>query len=48
MKRCLEWCLHLGVCEVTVFAFGIENFSREKEEVDVLMTMARENLHKMA
>ena len=48
LKRCLEWCLHIGVQEVSVYAFSVENFKREKEEVDVLMTLARENLRKMA
>ncbi len=29
----LEWCLDLGVTEVTVYAFSIENFKRSKEEL---------------
>jgi len=36
----LEWCLHLGVETVTVFAFSIENFKRPKEEVEALMDLA--------
>ena len=38
----LQWCLDLGIKEVTVYAFSIENFRRSKEEVDGLMTLARE------
>ncbi|XP_066494685.1 dehydrodolichyl diphosphate synthase complex subunit DHDDS-like isoform X1 [Tiliqua scincoides] len=35
------WCLKLGIREVTVYAFSIENFKRSKEEVDGLMELAR-------
>ncbi|KAK2172055.1 hypothetical protein NP493_997g01065 [Ridgeia piscesae] len=38
----LEWCQELGVTEVTVYAFSIENFSRSQEEVDGLMELARQ------
>jgi len=40
LKETLEWCLHLGVETVTVFAFSIENFKRPKEEVEALMDLA--------
>lgn len=40
LKRCLEWCFHLGIKEVTVFAFALENFNRSAEEVKVLMDLA--------
>lgn len=42
LAECLQWCLELGVKEVTVYAFSIENFKRSKEEVDTLMKLARE------
>jgi ditrans,polycis-polyprenyl diphosphate synthase len=38
----LQWCLDLGVSEVTVYAFSIENFKRSKDEVDGLMALARD------
>lgn len=38
----LEWCQALGVTEVTVYAFSIENFNRSQEEVDGLMELARQ------
>lgn len=38
----LRWCLNLGIHEVTVYAFSIENFKRSKEEVDGLLELARE------
>ncbi len=44
----MEWCLNLGVAQMTVFAFAIENFKRTAEEVDVLMNLAKKNLLEMA
>lgn len=48
LKKCLEWCLNLGVEMVSVFAFAIENFNREKEEVEFLFKLAKVNLYEMA
>ena len=38
----LQWCLDIGITEVTVYAFSIENFKRSKQEVDGLMELARQ------
>lgn len=43
----LEWCLNLGIFEVTVYAFSIENFKRSKEEVDCLMELARQKFSRL-
>lgn len=43
----LEWCLDLGVTEVTVYVFSIENFKRSKEEVDGLMELAKQKVAKL-
>lgn len=40
----LQWCLDLGVEAITVYAFSIDNFRRETQEVDALMTLAEEKL----
>jgi ditrans,polycis-polyprenyl diphosphate synthase len=40
----LDICLQLGVKVVTVYAFSIENFKRPKDEVDVLMKLAKTKL----
>jgi len=32
----------MGIFEITVWAFSIENFRRTKEEVEVLMNLARD------
>lgn len=41
LAETLQWCMDLGVKEVTVYAFSIENFKRTEEEVNGLMDLAR-------
>uniref|UniRef100_A0A0K0DIX3 Alkyl transferase n=1 Tax=Angiostrongylus cantonensis TaxID=6313 RepID=A0A0K0DIX3_ANGCA len=43
----LEWCYDLGVREVTVYAFSIENFKRSPDEVGGLMKLAEEKFAKL-
>ena len=43
----LQWCLDLGITEVTVYAFSIENFKRSKEEVDGLMELAKQKFKRL-
>ncbi|XP_008517717.1 dehydrodolichyl diphosphate synthase complex subunit DHDDS isoform X5 [Equus przewalskii] len=45
--KTLRWCLNLGVLEVTVYAFSIENFKRSKSEVDGLMDLARQKFSRL-
>lgn len=40
----LQWCLDLGVEAITVYAFSIDNFRRDRQEVDALMALAEEKL----
>lgn len=47
ISETLRWCLDLGINEVTVYAFSIENFKRSKEEVDYLMELARQKFGKL-
>ncbi|XP_032691700.1 dehydrodolichyl diphosphate synthase complex subunit DHDDS [Odontomachus brunneus] len=42
LTETLNWCMDLGVNEVTMYAFSIENFKRSKEEVDGLMQLAKQ------
>ncbi|XP_003739523.1 dehydrodolichyl diphosphate synthase complex subunit DHDDS [Galendromus occidentalis] len=42
LSEVLFWCRELGVTEVTVYAFSIENFKRTKDEVDALLDLAEE------
>lgn len=47
LAETLRWCLNLGIHEVTVYAFSIENFKRSKEEVDGLMELARQKFSRL-
>lgn len=47
LSETLQWCQDVGIREVTVYAFSIENFKRTKEEVDTLMDLAREKFRKL-
>uniref|UniRef100_A0A6I8N627 Alkyl transferase n=1 Tax=Ornithorhynchus anatinus TaxID=9258 RepID=A0A6I8N627_ORNAN len=47
LAETLRWCLNLGVHEVTVYAFSIENFKRTKDEVDGLMDLARQKFTRL-
>lgn len=47
LAETLHWCLELGIKEVTVYAFSIENFKRTKEEIDGLMDLARQKFQRL-
>ncbi|XP_059060155.1 dehydrodolichyl diphosphate synthase complex subunit DHDDS-like [Achroia grisella] len=47
LSETLKWCLDLGIPEVTVYAFSIENFKRTEEEVDALMDLARDKFQRL-
>ena len=40
--KLFEWCVELGVKELTLYAFSVENFNRPKEEFDYIMKLFRE------
>lgn len=41
MTDTFKWCRDLGIIEITVYAFSIENFNRTEEEVSGLMELAK-------
>lgn len=47
LSQALQWCLELQIKEVTVYAFSIENFKRSQDEVDTLMSLAREKFARL-
>ncbi|XP_051175832.1 dehydrodolichyl diphosphate synthase complex subunit Dhdds [Leptopilina boulardi] len=47
LSETLQWCFQLGIFEVTVFAFSIENFKRTKQEVDDLLELARQKFQRL-
>ena len=42
-----QWCYDLGVTEVSVYAFSLENMKRSQDEVDTLMNIARVKLREI-
>ncbi|MBW2967899.1 di-trans,poly-cis-decaprenylcistransferase [Candidatus Woesearchaeota archaeon] len=40
--KLLEWCNEIGVKELTLYSFSMQNFKRPKEEFDYLMRIFRE------
>ncbi|MHA1649791.1 MAG: polyprenyl diphosphate synthase [Candidatus Helarchaeota archaeon] len=42
VEEVLGYCWELGIRIVTLYVFSIENFNRPKDEVDHIMTLARE------
>ena len=44
----LDWCLKLGIKNLTVYAFSTENFNREESEVNFLMELIETAMREMA
>lgn len=47
LSECLRWCLDMGIEEVTAFAFSIENFKRNQDEVNELLNLAKEKFEQL-
>lgn len=47
LKQILDWCHDMEIREVTVYAFSIENFKRPGDEVNGLLSLAREKFAKL-
>ena len=48
LRRVLLWCFELGMKEVSVYAFSVDNFSRTPEEVEYLMDLAEAKLESLS
>ncbi|MAE42432.1 di-trans,poly-cis-decaprenylcistransferase [Candidatus Woesearchaeota archaeon] len=44
IRDLLEWCMELGIKEVTLYCFSTENFNRSKEEVNYLFNLFRKRI----
>jgi tritrans,polycis-undecaprenyl-diphosphate synthase [geranylgeranyl-diphosphate specific] len=44
IKELLNWCMELGIKEITLYCFSTENFKRSKEEVDYLFNLFRKKI----
>ena len=42
VEALLDWCVELGISEVTLYALSVENFNRPKEEFEYIMSLFRE------
>lgn len=47
IKEVLDWCKELGIKIVTIWAMSTENFSRPKEEVELLLSLMEEKLSEL-
>ena len=39
VEKLFDWCRELGVAELTLYVFSMQNFNRDKKEVDYLMNL---------
>ncbi len=42
VSKLIEWCTELGIKEVSLYAWSVENFNRPKEEFDYILKLFRE------
>ncbi|MFQ5815846.1 MAG: polyprenyl diphosphate synthase [Candidatus Hydrothermarchaeaceae archaeon] len=48
LEEVLDWCIDLGVKNITAYAFSMENFDRSEEEVESLFDLFEEYFYKVA
>jgi tritrans,polycis-undecaprenyl-diphosphate synthase [geranylgeranyl-diphosphate specific] len=44
IRQLLEWCVELGIKEVTLYCFSTENFKRDKKEINYLFELFRQKV----
>ncbi len=42
VEKLLDWCAELGINELTLYAFSVENFNRPREEFEFILKLFRE------
>ncbi len=47
VEKLLKWCTDLGIREITLFAFSVDNFNRPKEEFNYLMKLFKDSFDKV-
>jgi len=47
VEKLFSWCKELGIREVTLYAFSIENFNRPRDEFDFLMNVFRKEFKRL-
>jgi len=48
VEELLEWCKDLGITELTLYVFSMQNFNRPKEEFDYLMELFKKSFEKFS
>lgn len=46
VEKLLEWCNELGIKELTLYSFSVQNFNRPKKEFDYLMNLFKTEFEK--
>ena len=46
IEEVMEWCFDLKIKNLTLYAFSTENFKRNKDEVELLMNLCKNELNK--
>lgn len=47
VEKLFEWCVELGIKELTLYAFSMQNINRPKEEFDYLMKIFHDEFSKL-
>ena len=47
VEKLFDWCKELGVREITLYSFSVENFNRPKEEFDYLMKLFKKEFDRL-
>ncbi len=47
VEALFDWCKEIGIKQVTLYTFSVENFGRPKDEVDFLMKIFKENFKRL-
>ena len=48
VEELLEWCKDLGITELTLYIFSMQNFNRPKEEFNYLMELFKKSFEKFS
>ena len=47
IEKLIDWCIELGIKEITLYCFSLENFNRPKKEFDFLMKIFKKEFSKL-
>lgn len=47
MVQVIQWCLEMGIQNISVYAFSIDNYQRASDEVNSLMLLAEQKFQEL-